>query len=200
MFQRSSSNLQLASSISNLCHEFNDLLHCDKINSCKLLRIIIGQLIQPISFVQLQHASAKKTIYFFSKILHISFLKPQTRSARCVSANQPPSPSSHRPSVFFFTPPPLPPPPSSSFSFSLLGKCVRSTDVREINGFSVASTLPSTCARPARALFYHLSRRSRAHDRCSVGERGWEGGGRCTLRRELATRRGRETRRQGEGR
>lgn len=53
----------------------------------------------------------------------------------------------------------------------------------------MASTLPSTCARPARALFYHLSRRSRAHDRCSVGERGWEGGGRCTLRRELATRR-----------
>lgn len=66
----------------------------------------------------------------------------------------------------------------------------------------LASTLPSTCARPARALFYHLSRRSRAHDRCSVGERGWEGGGRCTLsRRELVTRGGKGSqRRQGEGR
>lgn len=54
-----------------------------------------------------------------------------------------------------------------------------------------------TCARlrAARALFYHLSRRSRAHDRCSVGERGWEGGGGCTLSQEArCTRREREAR------
>lgn len=56
-------------------------------------------------------------------------------------------------------------------------------------------------ARPAEALSYHLSRRSRAHDRCSVGERGWEGGGRCTLSQgaRYEERKGGQ-RGQGEGR
>lgn len=143
---------------------------------------------------------------FFESMFHAFFMKLQTKLVRRVSANQPSSLSPPPPRPLRSFPPPS---PSLSLSFPPVPKRVRSTGVREINGFSVASTLPSTCARPARALFYHLSRRSRAHDRCSVGERGWEGGGGCTLRRKLATRRavvggggrgGREARRQGEGR